>query len=376
MNQAEVKISELTEAALTPGKTVIRSMKETGKKAFGCFPIYTPEEIIYAAGLLPVGMWGGQVQVTKADKFIQSFCCSIMRDNLELGMLGTYDILEGIIIPTFCDTMKAILANWSIAVPNCKAIPFVYPQNRLSTGSKDFLIAQYQRFQADLEILLGCKIEPQNMEKAFAVYEQYRAAMRDFTELVNDYPITLNPKTRHMIIKASYYMDKAVYTEKLTALMKAIKAGPKEKAEGPRVVITGLMTEPELLLDVFTECKYTFVADDLAQESRQFRTLARNDGTVLEKMAGRVLDLRGCTFFYEENKSRGTMLRDMVKRHNADGVVACMFKFCDPEEFDYPVFKQELDAARIPMLTIEIEQKMDSIEQLRTRIQSFAEMLR
>ena len=37
--------------------------------------------------------------------------------------------------------------------------------------------------------------------------------------------------------------------------------------------------------------------------------------------------------------------------------------------------KREMEEAGIPLLYIEIEQQMDSVEQLRTRIQTFAEIL-
>ncbi len=373
------QIKQMTEAfvveARFPKKTIANAMKETGKKAFGVFPIYTPEEIIYAAGLLPVGMWGGQTAFVNVDKFIQSFCCSIMRANMELGMKGEYDFLEGVFIPTYCDTMKAILANWPIAVPNCKAIPFVFPQNRESTGSEAFLIAQLKGFRKDLEKMIGYEIKDEDIEKAFEIYEEYRSTLRDFTELVNDYPKTLDPKTRHMIIKAAYFQDKKTYTEKLKALMEALKKEPKETVNGPKVIITGLMTEPEKFLDLFTEYGYTFVADDLAHESRQFRVPARTKGTAIEKMAGRIIDLKGCTFFYEENKTRGTILKNLAAKYHADGIVICMMKFCDPDEFDYPIIKKELDEAGISQLYVEIEQQMDSVEQLRTRIQSFAEIL-
>ena len=70
------------------------------------------------------------------------------------------------------------------------------------------------------------------------------------------------------------------------------------------------------------------------------------------------------------------MLVNMVSKNKADGVVVFMMKFCDPEEFDYPIYKKELEAAGIPVLYLEIEQRMDSVEQHRTRIQSFVEMLR
>lgn len=376
MTQVELMIDQFVEDARNPQKAVTGAMSVTGKKAFGCFPIYVPEEIIHAAGLLPVGMWGGQTRISKADTYIQSFCCSVMRANLELGIKGKYDFLEGIIIPTFCDSMKAILANWPVAVPGVKPIPFVYPQNRTSKSSVEFLISQYRRFQRDLETLLDRKIAEEDIEKSFAIYEIYRDTMRAFVELVNYYPKTLNPKTRHMIIKAAYFNDKEIYTNRLNKLMDEIHKLPEEEIDGPKAVITGYLTEPEQLLDLFTENGYTFVADDLAHESRQFRTPARSEGTAIEKMAYRIMDLKGCTFFYEENKSRGSMLANLAKKYNADGVVVCMLKFCDPEEFDYPVYKKELEEAGVKILYLEIEQQMDSMEQLRTRIQSFSEMVR
>ena len=69
------------------------------------------------------------------------------------------------------------------------------------------------------------------------------------------------------------------------------------------------------------------------------------------------------------------MLKNLAEKYHADGIVICMMKFCDPDEFDYPIIKKELDEAGVQQLYVEIEQQMDSVEQLRTRIQSFAEIL-
>jgi len=150
---------------------------------------------------------------------------------------------------------------------------------------------------------------------------------------------------------------------------------PAEEAEGFKVVTTGLVGEPVEVLDIFAENGIAVAADDIAQESRQFRTPARKEGSVWQKMAGRILDQRGCTFLAEQKKSRGQMLIDMVKKTRSEAVVVLMMKFCDPEEFDYPVYKKQLEDAGIPVLYLEIDQQMDSFEQIRTRIQSFAEMI-
>lgn len=368
-------IATLAQAGRTPKETILRSVKETGKKPIGCFPIYLPEEIIYASGLLPVGMWGGQTAMTEVDRYIQGFCCSVMRANMELALRGAYRFLEAIVIPTYCDSMKSILANWTVAMEEPRVLTYTVLQNRASSGSLDFILHQNEKLRAQLGELTGRPVTDSDIEKAFRVYEDYRAAMRRFVALVKDYPVSLNPTARHLILKAAWFMDKAAYTTQLTELMDALSGEAKETLRGPRVVVTGLMMEPVKLLDVFTENGFTVVADDLAHESRQFRTLSRTTGSVMEKIACRMIDLKGDTFFYEEDKSKGQRLIQTVKDEKADGLVVCMFKFCDPEEFDYPVYKKELTDAGVPMLYIEVDQQMDSVEQIRTRIQSFAEML-
>ena len=368
-------IEKLKQASLTPEKTVISSMKESGRKAFGCFPIYTPEEIIYAAGFLPVGMWGGKTDLKLADKYLQSFCCSIMRSNIEYGMKGTYDMLEGIMLPTFCDTLKCICENWKVAVPHIPIIPIVYPQNRSLDSGLEYAATEFKRVRSEIEKLSGKTISDSEVESAWLIYEEYRMTMREFVDVVTDYPHVIDSKTRHLVIKAGYFIDKKVYTAFIKEIIAGLKSEKKADYEGKRVVATGLLSEPVELLDIFVENKIAIVADDLAQESRQFRTPGRKKGTVWARMAYRVSDQRGDTFLYEAEKSRGQMLIDMVKEKGADAVVVFMMKFCDPEEFDYPVYKKELEDAGIPILYLEIEQQLDSFEQIRTRIQSFREML-
>lgn len=368
-------IMKLEERALNPAKAVASIKEECGKDAVGCFPIYTPEEIVYAAGFVPVGLWGGRTEIKMADKFLQGFCCSIMRANMELGMRGVYDQLKAIIIPGLCDTLKCVIENWKTAVPQVPMIGLVYPQARWTRAAEEYLEAELKRVRSDFEKATHTLITDKNVEEAFAVYEEYRAAMREFTEVACDYPLTIDARTRHLLIKAGYFMDKKQYTEEIKKVTDGLKAMEKEAFHGVKVVTTGLIGEPAEILDLFRECEISVAADDIVQESRQFRTPARKEGSVWEKMAGRVIDQRGCAFLAEQKKSRGQMLIDMVKERNAQAVIVCMMKFCDPEEFDYPVYKAQLEKAGIPVLYLELDQQIESFEQIRTRIQSFAEML-
>jgi len=86
-------------------------------------------------------------------------------------------------------------------------------------------------------------------------------------------------------------------------------------------------------------------------------------------------DFDGCSLATNAKKPRGQMLMDMVKKYNADAVIVCMMKFCDPEEFDYPIYYSQFEQKGIKSLYIEIDQEATAFEQQRTRLQSFVEML-
>ncbi len=369
-------IEQLVEAGLHPGKTIAETKALTGKDLVGVFPIRTPEEIVYAAGCVPIGMWGGRTEITRADKYLQSFCCSIMRINLEYALRGVYDGLKAVVIPTFCDSMKCVVENWKLALPDIPTIAFAYPQQRKLQAGLDFTVDEIKRVRHELELVLHRIITYEQVEVAFQIYEEYRRTMREFTALAAEHPDIITAKKRQMIIKAGCYMDKAVYT----AMMQEVNAGLR--AEGPsgfkglRMIVTGIMSEPPEILDIFEESGIAIAGDDLSLGSRIWRTAAReNVQDVYQRMAYMIHDIEGDTFFFEPEKKKGQMLIDLARQKDADGVVVMMMKFCDPEEYDYPIYKAELRSAGIPQLYLEFDQQLESFEQLRTRVQSFAEML-
>ncbi len=375
MTDYKEQIKKLVEIASEPGKSIPASAMQSGKEPFGYFPMHAPEELIYAAGYLPVGMWGGKTEIKYADKYLQGFCCTIMKANMEFGITGAYNILKGVLIPCFCDTLKCVCEDWKYAVPNLPLIPIVYPQNRNADGAMEFLVSKFQNVKSELEKLSGKEITEAELSAAFDTYEHYRSTMRAFTELIKDYPVTFDAKTRHLVLKAAHFMDKAAYTEIIEDVMKQLESVEKETFRGIKVIATGLISEPVEVLDIFCENDIAIVGDDISHQSRAFRTPSPDCGSVLEKMAGRIAAQRGDTFLYEASKDKGDMLIDMVKHTGAEGVVLFMMKFCDPEEFDYPILKKQMEAAGIPLLYLEVDQQMDSYEQLRTRVQSFAEMI-
>ena len=52
-----------------------------------------------------------------------------------------------------------------------------------------------------------------------------------------------------------------------------------------------------------------------------------------------------------------------------------LYLHCDTEEYDAPILLDDIHDAGLKAVTIEIDQESGSIEQIRTRLQTFAEML-
>jgi benzoyl-CoA reductase/2-hydroxyglutaryl-CoA dehydratase subunit BcrC/BadD/HgdB len=95
----------------------------------------------------------------------------------------------------------------------------------------------------------------------------------------------------------------------------------------------------------------------------------------LSRLAEQWRAMDGCSLIFSVHKTRTNMLIDMFRQTQADGIVVCMMKFCEPEEFDYPLIKTECQAASIPVLYLEIDQQTQSLGQVRTRVQAFVESL-
>ena len=375
MRTAKEIINEFKAIADNPRKAMDDYKKETGKGAVGIMPVYCPEEIVHAAGYLPIGMWGAQKkQISKARTYLPPFACSIMQSVMELQLEGVYDDLEAVIFSVPCDTLKCMSQKWNRPVP---AIVFTHPQNRkiAQDAANVFAREEFNIVKEKLEDILDVHISNKAIKNSIAVYNENRAACREFSDVAAEYAAVVTPSDRHAVIKARWFMEKSRHTALVKELIAALKAEPAPEFKGKKIIVTGIQVEPYDVLDIFQENGFAIVADDLAQETRNFRQDVPDDDDALMALARAWNEFDGCSLATDANKPKGQMIIDAVKKYGADAVVVCMMKFCDPEEFDYPILLQEFEAAGVKNLYIEVDQESTAFEQVKTRIQTFAEIL-
>ena len=344
-----------------------------GKKVVLTAPVYTPEEIIHSMGLVPMAAWGADMEINEAKKYFPAFICSIMQSILELGMNGTYDGVSAIVIPSLCDSLKVLGENWKYGVPSIPFIPMTYPQNRKPSYGADFTKAGYERVIADLIKATGGSFDDAALKKSIEVYNAHNKVMRKLAKVLADHP-EVTAMQRSAVYKSAGFMLKEEHTALVEELIACLESAPAGE-EKTRIYVSGILADSPSLLEILDENGFTIAGDDVAAESRQYRTDAPEMETGLDSLAVKFCAMDNCSVLYDIEKKRVHMIVDEARSCGAKGVVVVLTKFCDPEEFDYPLIKKACDAAELPCLLIEVDRQMTNYEQARTMLEGFKDML-
>ncbi len=222
------------------------------------------------------------------------------------------------------------------------------------------------------------EIKSEDIAAAIKVYNKSRAARREFVKLASEHCDVIDPIMRSAVLKAAWFMDKAEYTEKLNALNAELKALPAAKWNGVKVVTSGIICDNPVLLKVFKDNNVAIAADDVAHESRAFRTDASEEGDPMMALVEQFTNTDYDVLLYDPQSSknrRGEFVANLVKESGAQGLVLFMQQFCDPEEMEFPYLKKALDAAGIPFIKLGVDQQMRDFGQAATAIQAFADVL-
>ncbi|WP_303870752.1 2-hydroxyacyl-CoA dehydratase subunit D [Acetobacterium wieringae] len=345
------------------------------KKVVLCAPVYTPEEIVHAMGMIPMGTWGADVEIKEAKTYFPAFICSVMQSILELGIRGEFAGASAIIIPSLCDSLKCLGENWKSSVENIPFIPMVYPQNRKADFGKAFTKAGYERVIADLEKATGQSFYDAKLTASIATYNEHNAVMRQLSDCLNDYP-EVTAADRNAIFQSAFYMEKSEHTTLVKDLIGELTKAEKTANQKIKIVTTGILVDAADLLKILDDNDMQIVADNVASESRQYQVDAKPAETGLDSLAGKFADMDNCSVLFNVDKAIAEHTVDLVAKYQAKGVIFVMTKFCDPEEFDYVMIKKVCEEKNIPLLLVEIDRQMTNYEQVRTAVETFREILR
>ena len=355
------------------------SLPEGFSGTLGHFPVYFPEEIAHAAGLLPINVLGGgnRLELKHADARMGSFVCSICRSTAELGLNGSLQGLTGFITHPICDAAKHLAGIWARNFPEQLAQILYLPQNVNTPGAVRYIAAEYQRLRGELEKRTGHSVGDEALRTSIRTYNRNRRLLRELYALRRDEPWKLSCTESYLLTRARTRMPCEEHNALLARALDAVRHRNQRAKDKPRVVFVGGFCEqpPLEMLETIDDNCYV-VDDDLLIGLRWITDDVPESGDPIWALAESFVERSAASpVQHDARKTKEGYLMEMLRASRADGAILTAAKFCEPGLDEQVAWSKHLDQERIAYLVLEFEEKMTSFEQMGMQLETFAESL-
>ncbi|HBN26295.1 MAG TPA: hypothetical protein DD405_02370 [Desulfobacteraceae bacterium] len=378
MEKVLAKIDEITS---DPYRYVAHLKERTGKKIIGCFPMYVPEELVHAAGMIPVVIWRGNELVTWGHSHVPPYNCGITRTFIDDAVKGKLQFMDGMVFHVR-QCLQAgefpliIERNVKPAYMEILYLPPLYEGEAI----KSFLLDDLIIFKESLEKFSGKKITDDDIIKSIGIYNENRSLLERIYEIRREKPEIIKAKDVMKIVWSSMLMPKEDNNELLKELIsKMEKQEVKPEPDRLRIILVGGLCQTINfdILDIMEEMGLIIPDDDLYVGSRYFANKITDfKKNPVKAIADRYLKktpLCPTKSVWDIHWADEAIKK--MKLNKAKGIISVIVKFCPPHATYYPDFKSVLAENKIPELAIEVEHEIISFESLKTRLQSFTEIV-
>ncbi len=353
----------------------LKEWKRQGKKAFGYTCSKVPEEIMYAAGILPVRIMGSTEELGGAARtYSVPTTCYFTRSTLDMGLKGEFADFDGFVMAYTCECVlvlyHAIEGKFKWDYLYYLVVPGIADEEGFAYFKKEL-----NRFKSSLEEFTGNRIEEESMRKAIELCNESRALLREVYDLRGRGLISGLEGAE--VFRSSMLMPKEEHNKMVARL---IKETPQRKdlsrSDGPRVHISGGMLPNLQLFELIESLGGMVVSDDLCVGSRFFWESVDTTIEPLEALARYYVGKIPCPFMFTEGvpERRRDYILEMLRKYKAGGVIFCFQRFCDAHLVDYPILADGIKAEGVSVLSTEVEQDIAPMI-FRPQLEAFFEIV-
>ena len=348
--------------------------KKTGGKVVGYFCTYVPEEILYAADVLPVRILGSHEPQDVTEPHIFGMFCPFCRDCLAQGLQGRYDYLDGVMIAQSCLHIRQAYTSWKMHIPVDFSYYLPMPNNVQSKRALPYLTGELETFKEAVEKWTGKKITDEGLNKGIEAMNTSRQLTRDLYELRKQENPPLTGLEAMYAVVASQMVDKKDYNAALQEILQKLPQRQIENGSKVRLMILGSENDDTEFVDMVESLGAMLVVDDHCTGSRYFWNQVNTNGNLLEAIAARYIERVPCPSKDWPERTRIEHILKLAKDWNVQGAIVIQQKFCDPHELDIPSIIESLKSNGVPAQFLELDVTVP-VGQFKTRVEAFLEML-
>jgi benzoyl-CoA reductase/2-hydroxyglutaryl-CoA dehydratase subunit BcrC/BadD/HgdB len=356
-----------------------------GGKVVATYCVFVPEEIVWAAGGIPIGLCAGtQFSIPAAEAVLPRNTCPLIKSSFgfKIARICPYVQVSDLIVgETTCDGKKKMYEILSEYAP----VYVMDVPNKKSKKGRELWLEEVKIFKDVIEKLTGKKVTAANLRQAIAMVNERRRAFQRLSNLRKASPAPISGKDALLATQVSFYDDAKREIQMVNALCdeldKRVKAGQGvAPASAPRILISGSpMAIPNWKLHHIIETAgAVVVCEESCTGTRFFSDLVEEtDGSVsdqLKAIADRYLNIH-CACFTPNEERLDDIVR-LAKEYGAYGVIHYNLQFCHTYATEAARVEKRLEAEGIPLLRIETDYSDEDSGQLKSRVEAFLEMIK
>jgi benzoyl-CoA reductase subunit C len=350
--------------------------------AIGFMPIYVPRELLWAQGVLPVGIMGGgdDLEIIRGDAFYQSYICHIPRSTIELGLNGSLDCLDGMLFPAICDVIRNLSGIWKMQFPGKLVRYLDVPQNFDPEIGGAFFRRELEELSKELADHGARPLDDDALRRSIVVYNEHRRLVQGLYELRREEPWKVPTDELYLILRAGLSLPVEEHVEMLRAYRGSVEAARDRKPmDQARVLLTGSFCEqpPLGLIKTLERAGCYIVDDDFVQVHRWITEDIPVEGDPLDNLVTAFLESSMASpTRYIDQAEKGKDLVERVKASGAEGVLFCAPSFCDPALLDQPMVTPAVERAGIPWTAFKYSENSGQFQVIREQAGTFADSIK
>ena len=356
--------------------------QQTGGLAVGFMPVYVPRELLWAQGVLPVGMLGAgeDLEIIRGDAYFQSYICHIPRSTIELGLNGSYDCLDGFLFPATCDVIRNLSGMWKMQFPGKLVRYLDVPQNFDEALGGAFWRNELEELSALLTAAGARPLRDADLRAAIAAYDVNRLLVASLYTLRQQEPWKVPTSELYLLLRAGLVLPVDEHTQMLREYTQYVRGDASRKPmDQARVLLVGSFCEqpPLGLIKTLERAGCYIVDDDFVPVHRWIDGPVGTEGDPLDAIVRAFLK-QGVpsAIRYCEDHEKGSEIVTRASTSGAEGVVFCAPSFCDPALLDQPMATKAIEAAGIPWTSFKYAENGGQYQVIREQAGTFADSIK
>ncbi len=354
--------------------------KRTGGKIAGYFCSYLPEEVLYAANVLPTRIFSGHdpsVVGLAEPHVVSNISCPFSRACLGEGFKGTYSYFDGLIMAQTCLHTGQMFYIWEKHIPLEWTYFMAIPHSTQNVGRFDYLRAELQVLQDSVENWVGKKIANKDLDRAIEVYNLNRELCRqvyEYRKLPN--PLITGEEALD-IVMSSQIVDKDEHNQALKELLAELPQRKLDRDPGSRLMIIGSVNDDRQFMHLVENelsLPATIVIEDTCTGLRYFFNDVVNQEDRLMALSIRYNHRPPCPVKDWPRRRRIPYILHLYREYGAQAMIMENMKFCHPHQTDHAFFSDTFREEGIPILFLEFDVTVP-VGQFKIRIEALLESL-